>query len=76
MQINIPILFRARANRRRIIPADETQKAEEDILLLIARGRRWQAYIDEGRFANIKSLAQHLGREPGRVASVLRLAMR
>ena len=45
------------------------------MMVAIARGRRWQRYIDEGRFRNGTELAKAIGREPGKVAWTMRLAM-
>lgn len=75
LKITVSLIFRTSANRRKIIIKDDPYGGDETLLQGIARGRRWQTYIDEGRFINATELARSLGRDPGRVASTLRLAM-
>ena len=41
---------------------------QNTMMIAIARGRRWQRYIGEGRFRNVTELAHAIGREPGKVA--------
>lgn len=75
ISVTIPLVFRSVANRRKIITPDSAQPGSEPMILAIARGRRWQALIDEGRFANATELARSLGRDPGNIACTLRLGM-
>ncbi len=76
IRITIPLIFRTMANRRKIVVPDSEQSGGGDPLVVaIARGRRWQALIDEGRFANVKELAKSIGRDAGNVAGVIRLSM-
>ena len=41
----------------------------------LARAFRWQALIDEGRFANVHELALGVGKDQAYVARVLRLTL-
>ncbi|MBR4673449.1 MAG: SUMF1/EgtB/PvdO family nonheme iron enzyme [Victivallales bacterium] len=40
----------------------------DTLMLVFARGRRWQRYLDEGRFRNGTELAHAIGCEPRKVA--------
>ena len=78
LRVTVGFCFRNRSNSRKIVSGDgeDVQMATSDTLMLaIARGRRWQRYIDEGRFKNGTELAHAIGREPGKVAWTMRLAM-
>ncbi len=75
IRITIPLIFRAMANRRKIIVTEEDGHGHDPLVLAIARGRRWQALIDEGRFANAKELARYIGRDPGNISGTIRLSM-
>ncbi len=74
LQVTIPWHFCNRMHRKKIIIGDAAGR-DDPFLLTIARGRRWQAYIDEGRFRNVKELAVSIGRDPGNVAFATRTAM-
>ena len=60
---------------RKKIVIDDAICRDDPFLLSIARGRKWQSYIDEGRFKNVKDLALSIGRDPGNVAFAIRTAM-
>jgi len=78
LRVTVGFCFRNRTNNRKIVTADgeDVQMATADTMMVaIARGRRWQRYIDEGRFRNGTELAHAIGREPGKVAWTMRLAM-
>ncbi len=75
IRVTIPLIFRAMANRRKIVVPEEDGQGHDPLVLAIARGRRWQALIDEGRFANARELARHIGRDPGNVSGLIRLSM-
>ncbi|MBR4674112.1 MAG: hypothetical protein IKP00_06555 [Victivallales bacterium] len=78
LRVTVGFCFRNRSNSRKIVSGDgeDVQMATSDTLMLaIARGRRWQRYIDEGRFKNGTELAHAIGREPGKVAWTMRLAI-
>ena len=78
LRVTVGFCFRNRSNNRKIVSGDgeDVQMATSDSMMVaIARGRRWQRYIDEGRFKNGTELAHAIGREPGKVAWTMRLAM-
>lgn len=78
LKVTVKFCFRNRCNNRKIIVVDGEDGVGTTIdtmMQAIARGRRWQQYIDEGRFKNGTELAHALGREAGKVAWTMRLAM-
>ena len=61
---------------RIIVPGEEAaDPGRHAFLLAVARGRRWQQFIDEGKVENIKALAAVIGRDFSYVARVIRLSM-
>ncbi len=75
IRITVPLIFRTMANRRKIVVPDSEPNSSDPFIVAIARGRRWQALIDEGRFPNVRELAKSIGRDAGNVAGVIRLSM-
>ena len=78
LRVTVAFCFRNRNNTRKIVvdgEEDISASTSDTLMLAIARGRRWQRYIDEGRFRNGTELAHAIGREPGKVAWTMRLAM-
>ena len=78
LRVTVAFCFRNRNNNRKIVVDGEEDipaSTSDTLMLAIARGRRWQRYIDEGRFKNGTELAHAIGREPGKVAWTMRLAM-
>lgn len=78
LRVTVAFCFRNRNNNRKIVVDGEEDipaSTSDTLMLAIARGRRWQRYIDEGRFKNGTELANAIGREPGKVAWTMRLAM-
>jgi len=47
----------------------------ESLLAAIARGRRWQACIDDGTVATTKEIAERIGCNESYVARLMRLAL-
>ena len=47
----------------------------EPLVLALARAFRWQRYIDEGRFKNIRELAAAVGQDKSVIASIMRLRL-
>ena len=43
--------------------------------MALARGRKWQRDIDEGRFKNIRELAAAVGQDKSVIASIMRLRL-
>jgi len=76
--VSIPIKmnWRGNGNGRHIVTPDGgiADAGREAFLKAVARGRRWQRYLDEGAFPGIRELAQKIGREPSYVARIIRLA--
>ncbi|MBP5542907.1 MAG: hypothetical protein ILM98_02435 [Kiritimatiellae bacterium] len=78
LRVTVAFCFRNRNNNRKIVVDGEEDipaSTSDTMMIAIARGRRWQRYIDEGRFRNGTELAHAIGREPGKVAWTMRLAM-
>ena len=72
LEVTIPIALRSRQGRKQIITPDGAESSRS-LLSALARGRRWQRLIDEGRFANIKELATAIGKDPSQIARAIRL---
>lgn len=70
--VRVAILFRSDKITKKIIVPDIPEN--DSLVLAIARGRRWQRYIDEGRFENAVALARELGRDTAKVAGTIRFA--
>lgn len=49
LRVTIPWHFCNRMSRKKIV-IDDAICRDDPFLLSIARGRKWQSYIDEGRF--------------------------
>ena len=47
----------------------------ETLLTAIARGRRWQAHIDDGTVATVKEIAERIGCNESHVARIMRLSL-
>ena len=74
--VKVPMTIRGRYSQKQIVTPDgDDPMANDSLLTLIARGRRWQTFIDSGRFANVRELAEAVGRDRSYCASLLRLAM-
>ena len=74
--VRLPMALRCQGGRRRIVPLDGDEPAQETSLAtMLARAWSWQRAIDEGRYANGKELADALGIDRSRVSRTLRLAM-
>ena len=70
--VRVAILFRSDKITKKIIVPDVPEN--DSMIMAIARGRRWQRYIDEGRFENATALAKALGRDTAKVAGTIRFA--
>lgn len=67
LEITVPVVMRSMAGRKRIIAPDKPE-GNESLMLALARGLRWQALIDEGKFANISELAGAVGQDTSQIA--------
>ena len=47
----------------------------ETLLTAIARGKRWQARIDDGTIATVKEVAERIGCNKSYVARIMRLSL-
>ena len=72
LEVTIPIALRSRQGRKQIITPDGAE-SNRSLLAALARGRRWQRLIDDGKFANIKELATAIGKDPSQIARAIRL---
>ena len=75
VKVTISMSFRNCAGRKRIITPDSEQNFTDPLIMNLARAFRWQALIDEGRFANVHELARGIGKDQTYVARVLRLTL-
>ena len=75
VKVTISMSFRNCAGRKRIITPDSEQNFTDPLIMNLARAFRWQALIDEGRFANVHELALGVGKDPAYVARVMRLTL-
>lgn len=75
VKVTIKMSFRNCAGRKRIITPDSEQNFTDPLIMNLARAFRWQALIDEGRFANVHELALGVGKDQAYVARVLRLTL-
>ena len=51
----------------------QNNKSRTALLMAVTRGRKWQKYIDEGKFKNSVALAEAIGQDKSVVAKILRL---
>ena len=77
LHVSVPLSVKQRGNGKQIIVPgeDAADPGRQAFLLAVARGRRWQQLIDEGRVDNIKTLAAAIGRDISYVARIIRLSM-
>lgn len=80
--VRIPMRFQRRSGRKRIVATDGSQvvpasKPQPDGTLIkaLARARRWQRMLDEGRFASVRELAEADGVGLSYVSRILRLSL-
>ena len=75
LQVTIPFMFRTIAARKKIIVPGAIADETVPLALGLARAFRWQQYIDEGKFKNIRELAKAIGQDETAVAKTMRLRM-
>ena len=75
VKVTIPMSFRNRSGRKRIVAPDGAQTFADPLIMNLARAFRWQTLIDEGHFSNVNELANAIGKDPAYVARVLRLTL-
>jgi hypothetical protein len=74
--VTVPITWQFIGNGKVIKGSDAPEKGSnrEAILQGIARGRRWQQFLDDGSIKSNLELAQRLGKDESYVARLIRLA--
>lgn len=84
-RIHVPMNLKRRSGRKQIIVPDtpeirisgskpEPRVAYRDALVIaIARGFRWKKFLDEGKYASIKQMADDLGVPPPYMSRLIRL---
>lgn len=77
LKVTISVDLKLTGNGKRIIQPDGTEadSGREALLTAIARGRRWQSYIDDGTVATVKEIAERIGCNESYVARIMRLSM-
>lgn len=77
LKVTIAVALKLQGNGKSIAGPGgaETGIGREALLTAIARGRRWQSFIDNGTVAGIKDIAQKIGRNESYVARIMRLAL-
>lgn len=75
LQVTIPFKFRTISSRKKIVVPGTIADGTEPLGLGLARAFRWQRYIDEGKFRNIRELAKAIGQDETAVAKTMRLRM-
>ena len=77
IKVCVPITFKMQGGRRRVAAKDVASltRCDSPLLLNLARGFHWQSLIDNGTYANIKSLAAAIGIDSGVVAKATRLTL-
>ena len=78
LKLTIAVDLQFIGNGKRIVQPDgsEQQDSVREILLTaIARGRRWQSYIDDGTVATVKEIAEMIGCNESYVARIMRLSL-
>lgn len=76
--VRVDYVFKKHGCRKKIVVAMEdagilSEPLDIAVLNAIARARRWQRYIDEGRFKSIHELAEALSFVPSYVSRIIRL---
>lgn len=75
VKVLIPLAFRSCGGRKRIVAPDVVAPPHDPIIQILARAFRWQELIDDGSFANVRELANAIGKDYGYVARVIRLTL-
>ena len=77
LHVSVPLSVKPCGNGKQIIvPGEENaDHGRRAFLLALARGRRWQQLIDDGKVENIKALAAAIGRDLSYVARIIRLSL-
>lgn len=73
--VMVPINLRNRGNGKEIFLPDGVSENDSRMAFLtaVARGRRWQQLIDDGKVSDIRELARLIGRDNSYVSRIIRL---
>lgn len=72
IKITLKVKLTRQSGRTRIFDAQE-KKIDIRTVAAFAKARRWQQWIDEGRFSSTLELAKHLGMDSSYIARTIRL---
>jgi len=77
LHVSVPLNLKHKGNGKQVIVPgeDAADPGRQAFLLAVARGRRWQQLIDEGKVESIKALAASVGRDISYIARIIRLSM-
>jgi len=80
--VNVPLRMKKRGGRREVIlpqafASDRPmhQSHQEALVLALARAHRWQALLENGKFASVSELAREIGLDVSFAARLLRLTL-
>ncbi len=77
IRVFVPMQLRRQSGRREIITPETVpdDSNPSPMLVALARAYVWQTWIDEGKFENAQTLADHFGVDASLVRRILRLGV-
>ena len=81
ISVFVPISWKRTGGRKQIVLPDDphagkqTEEKPSPLVIALARAYVWQAWIDEGTYANAKELAEDVCMDPAVVRRVMRLGV-
>ena len=78
--VHIPLTFRKRGGRKRVVTPDGAtwaprQRVDNAMVKALARAFRWRKMLDEGAFGTLEDLAKAKRLAPSYVSAILRLTL-
>lgn len=78
--VHIPLTFRKRGGRKRVVTPDGAEwaprpRVDNAMVKALARAFRWRKMLDEGVYTTIEELAKAKGVNPTYVSRILRLTL-
>jgi hypothetical protein len=78
--VHVPMTFRKRGGRKRVVTPDGTEwaprpRVDNAMVKALARAFRWRKMLDEGVYGTLEDLARAKGVAPSYVSRVLRLTL-
>lgn len=78
--VHVPMTFRKRGGRKRVVTPDGTEwaprpRVDNAMVKALARAFRWRKMLDEGEYATLEDLARAKGVHATYVSRVLRLTL-